>query len=263
MSAIFSYQAAELRHAHFRADIATMIERFISSRPAPAPVLRRAGSAERFVTEADDDETLAKEIFGSFSYSARYRDSNSRGNYFPRPIDGILDDRLRRGDWVIVEGHPLAGKTRSVFEAIKRLRGTSRRVTVWPFKEPRGIGQKLALPTFPDTHYRIVWMDDMDVQCQSLIQLGYPPIEISQFLQRVADDGAVLVATTRTGPAHYDLRYRLGLDDRLWEKLQSFPINRLAGAEERRFTNWYEAQFGENLPSTFDHHPGSVAGGGR
>ncbi|OQW91712.1 MAG: hypothetical protein BWK79_16280 [Beggiatoa sp. IS2] len=213
---------------------------------------------EQFVDNTTDDETFAKAIFGAFSYEKRYRDSNSKNCYFPRPIDSILDERLRRSDWVLVEGHPLAGKTRAVFEAIKRLMATGKSVTLWTFKAPEQTGQPLVLPNFPEADCRIVWMDDIDTRFRDLINRGYSVNAINQFLGQIADVGFILVATTRTGPLYYEFRYRFGLDVHLWDKLEAFHIPRLAGEEEKKFTHWYVEQFGENLPGKFDHHPGSL-----
>lgn len=89
-----------------------------------------------FVTNANNEETIAKAIFGSFSYEKRYRDSISKGHYFLRQIDAKLDYSLGRGDWLIVKGHPLAGKTRAIFEAIKRIMSTGRSIALWPLKLP-------------------------------------------------------------------------------------------------------------------------------
>ncbi len=212
----------------------------------------------QFITNASNDETLAKAIFGSFSYEKRYRDSLSKDHYFPRyHIDSELDTRLGRGDWVLTAGHPLAGKTRAVFEAIKRLMASGRSVIVWPFKMPER-GQRLLLPTFPKANHRIVWMDDIDTWLHDLAKHGYSTSDINCFLRDIADAGIMLAATIRTGPSYYDFRHRFGLDEHLWDKLESLTMPRLAGDEEKAFTGWYEASFGESLPDRFDHHPGSL-----
>ncbi len=212
----------------------------------------------QFVTNTSDEETFARAIFGSFSYEKRYRDSNSKDHYFPRLIDGKLDERLQRNEWVLVEGHPLAGKTRAVFEAIKRLMLIGRSVAVWPFKTPDRTDQPLIPPAFPEADCCIVWIDDIDTRFRDLAKQGYSTNEINRFLERIADAGVILAATTRTGPAYYDFRHRFGLDDHLWDKLESSPIHRLEGEEDKEFRAWYGANFGASLPDKFDHHPGSL-----
>ncbi|HXD29546.1 MAG TPA: TIR domain-containing protein [Pyrinomonadaceae bacterium] len=212
----------------------------------------------QFVTNSTDEEIFAKAIFGSFSYEKRYRDSNSKGHYFRREIDARLDERLSRNEWVLVEGHPLAGKTRAVFEAIKRLMVRRGSVAVWPFKVPERTDQPLIPPDFPEADCRIVWMDDIDARFRDMAKRGYGTNEINRFLGRLADEGLILAATSRTGPTYYDFRHRFGLDDHLWDKLESLPINRLEGEEEKEFTEWYVVSFNAILPDKFDHHPGSL-----
>ncbi len=212
----------------------------------------------QFVTNASDEETFAKAIFGSFSFEKRYRDSNSKGHYFLRQIDTILDERLRRSDWVLVEGHPLAGKTRALFEAIKRLMLIGMSVAIWPFKLPERTDLPLIIPVFPEADCRIVWIDDIDTQFRDMAKKGYDTNEINCFLLRIADAGIILAATTRTGPDYYDFRHRFGLDDHLWDKLESLSIPRLEDEEEKAFSAWYLANFGTSLPDKFDHHPGSL-----
>lgn len=174
-----------------------------------------AKQASEFITNETDEETFAKAIFGSLSYEKRYRDSSSKGRYFPRQIDSKINDRLSHKGWLLLEGHPLSGKTRAVFEAIKLLISSGNKVLVWPFKVPTRVDQPLTFPEFPKADYRIVWMDDIDTRFRNLKKLGYGAVEINQFLERIADAGAILVATARTGPAYYDFRHRFGLEDHL------------------------------------------------
>ena len=212
----------------------------------------------QFVTPAYNDDELARIMFGSFSYEKRYRDSNSKTNYFHREIDIKLDEALRSGKWILLEGHPLAGKTRASFEAIKRLWHDADGFSLWPFAMPKQTNEPIHLPTFPNTGYRVVWMDDFDAHLRDLIKRGYSSNDINDFLKRIADNNLILFATARTGPAYYDLRHRFDLDDHLWDKLESFPVPRLSGREERDFLAWYQGKFNELLSDKFDHNPGSL-----
>jgi ubiquinone biosynthesis protein Coq4 len=212
----------------------------------------------QFITPACDEDELARTMFGSFSYEKRYRDSNSKAYYFRREIDIKLDEALRCGKWILLEGHPLAGKTRASFEAIKRLWHDANDFALWPFAIPEQTDQPLHLPTFPNTEYRIVWMDDFDAHLRDLLKRGYSSNDINNFLKLIADNNLILFATARTGPAYFDLRHRFDLDDHLWDKLESFPVSRLSGLEERTFLAWYRKNFNELLSDKFDHNPGSL-----
>ena len=229
-----------------------------ATKALPTSAASPQANTGHFVTNASNEETIAKAIFGSLSYEKRYRDSNSKGLYFSRQIDAKLDDSLERGGWVLVAGHPLAGKTRAIFEAIKRIMSTGRSIALWPFKLPEQKDQPLIPPAFPKADCRIVWIDDIDIQFLDLVKFGYGMNDINRFLGRIADEGVILAATIRTGPAFYDFRHRFGLDDHLWDKLESFPIHLLKGEEEKDFTKWYCENFGTSLPDKFDHHPGSL-----
>lgn len=229
-----------------------------AAKATPPAVANLLANTKHFVTNDSDEETFARAFFGSFSYEKRYRDSNSKGHYFPREIDEKLDERLCRGDWVLVEGHPLAGKTRAVFEAVRRLMFKGRSIALWPFKVPERPDQPLIPPTFPQVDCPIVWMDDIDARFRDLAKQGYGASDINRFLEYIADAGIILASTARTGPAYYDFRHRFGLNDHLWDKLESLPIQLIQGDEEYEFTEWYQTNFGADLPDRFDHHPGSL-----
>ena len=212
----------------------------------------------QFITNASDENTLAKAMFGSFSYEKRYRDSSSKGHYFCREVDHQLDKLLNDKRWVIIEGHPLAGKTRAVFEAIKRLQNSGNSFAMWPFKMPEQASQPLLSPKFPEADYRIVWMDDFDALLRDIIKKGYSSNDINLLLKCVADNNLILIATARTGPTYFDIRNRFGLDDHLWDKLESLSMNRLSGNQEKAFFAWYKENIDENLSNQYDHHPGSL-----
>jgi len=212
-----------------------------------------------FVTNDNNEDDLARTMFGSFSFEKRYRDSKSKEHYFSRTIDTSLDESLQNKDWVLVEGHPLAGKTRAAFEAVKRLTtNTGSSFALWPFRVPELEHQELILPLFPQSDYQIVWMDDFDALLRDLSKRGYSTSDINLFLKKIADNQLILIATARTGPAYDDLRNRFGLDDHLWDKLESFLIDRISGEEEIIFSRWYQKIFNEELSRQFDHNPGSL-----
>ena len=101
-------------------------------------------------------------------------------------------------------------------------------------------------------------MDDFDALLRTLSKRGYSASDINLFLKKIADNQLILIATARTGPTYDDLRNRFGLDDHLWDKLESFLIDRLSGKEQKIFSKWYQETFGEELSRRFDHNPGSL-----
>jgi hypothetical protein len=212
-----------------------------------------------FITETHDEDEIAKAMFGSFSFEKRFLNSNSKEHYFCRMIDKKLDASLENKDWILIEGHPLAGKTRAAFEAIKRLVSISENsLALWVFKIPESTTHELRPPFFPEVDYKIVWIDDFDAQLRDLIKRGYNTSDINLFLKKIADEELILIATARTGPAYDDFRNRFGLDDHLWDKLEPMLIDRLFGQEEKAFSRWFHEKFNKSLPRMFDHNPGSL-----
>jgi hypothetical protein len=227
-----------------------MNDRFDAYLTARAPMAPQSpiANGDGFVTIATEDDKFAKAIFGPFSYEKRFRDSPSRGHYFSRSVDAILDERLSRNAWILVAGHPLAGKTRAIYEAFRRLMAQKGSFAIWPFHPPPEANQPLSLPTFPNADRRIVWLDDIDARFRDLLKRGYSSSHINAFLEAAAAGGVMLWATIRTGPTYYDFRHRFGLEEHLWDKLEAVIIPRVEGEEERRFDGWYQASFGAPCP---------------
>jgi hypothetical protein len=215
-------------------------------------------AACNWITNESDEKAYARAIFGRWSFEKRYLDSKSKDSYFLRPFDRILDERLHSNRCVLLEGHPLAGKTRAVYEAIRRLMNEGRSVALWPFEEPELAGQPLALPMLPKADHRIVWMDEIDRTMTRLVQQGWSSHDIERYLCRIFDAGITLVATASTGPSYYEFLFTLGLTGKLTDKLEPLVIARLDGDVEAEFSDWYQRHYGEPLPPTFDHHPGSL-----
>jgi hypothetical protein len=254
---------------HMRAKFAAATTDVGSAAVAPPNALAEiilptvAPTYEGFVTSTTDATSLAQQIFGSFSSKTRYTGSPSKAHYFERQTDQQLDALLAGRDWVLIEGHPLAGKTRAVFEAFKRLLANESSLAIWPFKQTAAGGgvalPPLRLPTFPPAaRYCIAWMDDIDQTLHNLKTTGYAVAAINQFLQAMADADMVLVGTARTGPQNYTFQHRFGLNDHLWDKVSTLRIDKLAGAEAQEFATWYDNHFASSLPDKFEHQPGSL-----
>jgi hypothetical protein len=229
-----------------------------SLKPAPTSIMQPVPIHRQFATHVTDEISFAKVIFGPFSYEKRYRDSSSRGCYFLRSADSTLDECFSHRNWILVVGHPLAGKTRAIFEAIRRMMSKATTVAVWRFTPPDRKSEPLMVPSFPKAEHPIIWLDDIDTHFRDLLMRGYTKTDINDFLKSAAEAGITLAATIRTGPTYYDFRHRFGLDDHLWDKLESIFIPRLDGQEEELFMTWYRGSFSTTLPDKFDHHPGSL-----
>jgi predicted MPP superfamily phosphohydrolase len=217
---------------------------------------------EGFADARSTPEQLAQLVFGRLSVNTRYQESNSREHYFRRTSDEQLSQLLAERRWVLVEGHPLAGKTRAVFEALRQLLAKEPGCVVWAYKPPAQTGSalpSLLIPAFPaHARLRVVWFDDFDQILYGLKERGYKAVVINQYLAALAEADCILLASARTGPQNYALQRRFGLDDRLWERVETILIPKLAGAEAQGFGEWYQQQFSTPLPDKFDHHPGSL-----
>ncbi|MEU2072612.1 hypothetical protein [Streptomyces sp. NPDC013489] len=79
--------------------------------------------------------------------------------YVARAVDPRLDDLVRRGGLVVIEGNSASGKTRTAFEAILRIEGAPGRSIVIP-------RDGVALRKLISSGYRldnaIVWLDDLE-----------------------------------------------------------------------------------------------------
>ena len=129
---------------------------------APAPVATPTADSmvplpEGLVDARSTPEQLAQLVFGRFSAQTRYQNSISRDHYFRRETDAQLTRLLAERRWVLVEGHPLAGKTRAVLEALRELLASEPACVVWAYHPPTESGAglpALPLPNFP-THAKL------------------------------------------------------------------------------------------------------------
>jgi hypothetical protein len=80
--------------------------------------------------------------------------------YVPRAIDQSLDDALRLGGLVVVEGNSAAGKSRSAFEALLRAERPIRRR---PVVVPRdGTALRKFVESSPTVRNIVFWLDDLE-----------------------------------------------------------------------------------------------------
>ncbi len=212
--------------------------------PAPTPAPASAAAAtpaheeptptalealpEGFADARSTPAQLVQLVFGGFSVAKRYQHSSSRDCYFQRGTDNQLAQALSEQRWVLLEGHPLAGKTRAAFEALRQLLATQADCVLWAYRPAAASAPGLApLPAFPaHARLRVVWFDDFDQILHDMKALGYHVAQINQYLATLAEAGYVLLASARTGPQNYSLQRRFGLNDHLWDKLEIVTIPR-------------------------------------
>jgi hypothetical protein len=78
-----------------------------------------------------------------------------------RDVDELLDDALVQGRFLVLVGHSKAGKSRSAFEAVRRLFPTSKLVV--PFGAAAPLAELIRDPPFDvDEPSPVLWLDELD-----------------------------------------------------------------------------------------------------
>jgi tetratricopeptide (TPR) repeat protein len=165
-----------------------------------------------------------------------------RDYYFERPTDQIIREKLADGQSLLVVGHPLAGKTRALFQALKTCPKPldviiPKIIDVNPidFQVPRRL-------TFWRTP--VLLLDDLDkyLEKQNMAYL------IQEFIRA----GTMIVATCREGFELQKLGHVLEREMVLFaEPVQIPKLDRDSGGEIAR-------QAGRDLPASFDGNIGSI-----
>jgi TolA-binding protein len=92
---------------------------------------------------------------------SKYLERDPDPPYVRRDVDEHLDDALVRQRLVVVVGDSKAGKSRSAFEAMRRLLPTS--TLVVPFGSTRSLAGLIRDPPFDvDAPLPVLWLDDLD-----------------------------------------------------------------------------------------------------
>ncbi|MCP5102038.1 MAG: hypothetical protein GY950_01600, partial [bacterium] len=118
----------------------------------------------------------------------------NRDFYWRRKPDEILVEHLKNGRSVLILGNSLSGKTRALYEAVKRLGKTTVLVPMDQFV----VGDDFELPKTDktqeeDTKY-IALFDDIDYILNKNAEEN-----LEKFLQKLMEKGAVIAATCRRG----------------------------------------------------------------
>lgn len=221
-----------------------------------SPLLRKhleAEIAKRLDTPEDafirHDALTAQAVFGIHTAS-RYN-NDSRKYYWPRPHDATLDELLLNGKNVLIFGAPLAGKTRSVWEALRRLGQTT------PYHFQRFEMPSTGLPVVAKMPSRaVIFFDDID---ESVLAMERREEGFScHYLGELLRGGAQIVATCRYGIEYLQLTAQSSWNriDELFERAAITPLSNseLAGLEQT-----WQANTGSPLdPQGFDHTIGSL-----
>jgi TolA-binding protein len=92
---------------------------------------------------------------------SKYLERDPDPPYIRRDIDECLDDALVRHRFLVLVGHSKAGKSRSAFEAMRRLFPTS--TLVVPLSSTRSLAELIRDPPFDvDAPLAVLWLDDLD-----------------------------------------------------------------------------------------------------
>jgi cellulose synthase operon protein C len=92
---------------------------------------------------------------------SKYLERDPDPPYVRRDIDKRLDDALVQQRFLVLVGHSKTGKSRSAFEAMRRLFPTS--TLVVPFSSTRSLAQLIRDPPFDvDSPFPVLWLDELD-----------------------------------------------------------------------------------------------------
>ncbi len=92
---------------------------------------------------------------------SKYLERDPDPPYVRRDIDERLDDALVQQRFLLLVGHSKAGKSRSAFEAVRRLFPTS--TLVVPFSSTSALAQLIREPPFDvDSPLPVLWLDELD-----------------------------------------------------------------------------------------------------
>ena len=164
-------------------------------------------------------------------------------SYFRRPEDEQIEQRLARGDHVLVIGNPLAGKTRAIYQAL--ISSKKKYDVVIPKLLDVYNPLDIHIPSqFTRWRKRVLVLDDID---KFAAKQGFTSF-IGEFLKK----NVIIIATCRTEIEYEMLCHSLERELEWFGK--SVEISKLSEEEKQQV----EQQLGKALPERFDGNIGSI-----
>jgi tetratricopeptide (TPR) repeat protein/uncharacterized membrane protein YgdD (TMEM256/DUF423 family) len=124
-----------------------------------------------------------------------FRLERYRTEYVRRPSNQAIEDCLDAGDWVLITGKPLAGKTRAAYEALRNLTG---RLLISP--RPDGLSSLASVK--PSPRGVLLFLDNLQRFAGTDLEHA-----VDEFLARCGN--LVVIATCRSGDELEEVRDRL------------------------------------------------------
>ncbi len=186
----------------------------------------------RFAPQQDSQPSLFKctktsgELIPQDILGPGRRSSVTSGFYWRRKPDDILDNFLKKGRSVLVLGNSLSGKSRALYESLKKLNNTTLLITGETYNPDMEI-------KLPETGSAIAVFDDIDQwMCRHSVE------NLQHLLNRLVEAGVAIAATARRGH-EFRIFENMVLPAVAW-KPEKVYINRLAENQVKAFTGFYK-----------------------
>ncbi|MCP4157309.1 MAG: TIR domain-containing protein, partial [bacterium] len=167
------------------------------------------------------DELLPQDLLGPGKRAVATKDF-----YWRRKPDDIIKELLVKDQSLLIMGNPLAGKTRALYEALRKLENTT---VIFP-RERFVMEDDFKMPD-TGTDKCIAVFDDIDLT----MSLSSPQ-QLEKMILRLMDEGVTIAATCRRGN-----EFRLlesSISDKIREKLERVFINRLSDYQVKAFNDF-------------------------
>lgn len=155
----------------------------------------------------------------------------NRDFYWRRTPDNVLDEHLKNNRSVLIVGNPLAGKTRTLYEALKKLENTTIMAPKDILVIPTGNEDEPLLPETGSERFVVVF-DDID---RILSKNTKESLEI--FLQLLLEKKVIIAATCRRSNEFRLLECMLSHHVR--ESLEMVFINRMTDNQVTNFKSFF------------------------
>lgn len=151
----------------------------------------------------------------------------NRDFYWRRRPDNLLEEHLKNGQSVLILGNSLAGKTRALFEALKKTDNTTILIPKETLPTPAEIEKEFALPETTDKRFIAVF-DDID-----WILRKNPLENLENLLLHLMEKNVLIAATCRRGNEY--LGFVSLVNPQIRENLERVYINRMTDNQVNSF----------------------------